>query len=268
MRIKTCARSMSGDILTSEHELEVEPVANAAGRVVILPGLTVGSSDIVKVEIEIAGYPQIASQIRETTVQLHPGDHQGAPALVGNASKRQGGRSVPIGIRVTEDRPLIRNLYDSAKVILDAQESVRKDMLAADEAEYLAAARAQIPAGCVEVTFRRSEGDGWVEIYTDAQGRELRSPKIAGSAGRIAWMTAEDYSQAVGQHALAEAAEHARKAGQARAREQLKTAIVPAEAVSAYRAHRGDAEAAWEAGDATGCMLIRRWADAIEAQGL
>jgi hypothetical protein len=49
----------------------------------------------------------------------------------------------------------------------------------------------------------------------------------------------------------------------------LRAVVVPPEALAAFQRFQGDADAAWESGDHEGAAaLIRRYGDAIEAQGL
>lgn len=226
--------------------IEVELLANAAGHVVI---------DHDHARVEVTDLCGLESKIEERTILAYARDGM----LVGKATPKGQKRTSDAGVRIA-DRPGHAALYHAALAINARIEDTRKEMWAKRHAAAEAFAKAQAPEGHVAVTFVRSEGDGWIEVWEDADGRELRSPRIAKQVGRSGWMAPEDYRAAI------EVIEAARVEEATTDLDANTTPVeVPAEAVAAYRRYRGDAERAWEAEDERAWGLIRQYADAIES---
>lgn len=242
--IEVKAVSPSNPWVAKTTTIDVELLANAAGRVVVTHGQTA---------VELTDLCGLEAKIAEKTLITRPRDG----ILYGDATPKGRRQKAEAGVKIA-GRPDHEALYEACAAINARIEEVRRGMWAEFRAEAEAATRAQAPDGHVALTFRRSEADGWIEIWVNAEGRELRSPKIAKQHGRTGWMTPDDYRAAI------EALEAEVEPQTVREEAARPVVAVPAAAEEAYRRYDGDAEKAWEAEDEQAWGLIRKYSDAIE----
>ena len=230
----------AGSLRTNEKvvagTIEVELAANAAGRVIMV------AEDGVRVEL--TDLTPFGGKITDAVVIASPLAVE--PCLEATVTVKQTGRKGTAKITLA-DKPLYRELYDAALDLRNRIQQVLDEFWARERGEIESSNAAAVPAGMVALRFSHSEADGWVQVYTDAEGRTLRSPKIAGERGSVAWITPEDHAAAV-----AEIKPETPKAEAAPVRE------IPVD-VAALATRYGTADAAWEAEDEQAWAALKRY---------
>lgn len=161
------------------------------------------------------------------------------------------------------------------KAIKDAADQPLLDAMQAHAAEL----KAQIPTGHIQVTVKQTgdtDGDPILEYTADGVKLNWRDVNNIGTASAIRpgalGAFASEHVCSIGKDRLAEIREmQAAKAATAQAAKEvrqveLKTTIIPDEALSAYNHYHGDANKAWENEDETSWALIQKWTPYIETQ--
>lgn len=179
------------------------------------------------------------------------------------------------------NRDQIEAIMDAARSAFWAQQrsdyarDVELPLIAAMQARA-AELRAQIPQGAIEVCAKQEgSADGDPLMSYTANGIEIdwRDVEIVGTAsairpgalGAFATITVA-YTTAAKVGAKIDLDNQRAEKRAAERRELLATSIPPS-ALDSYKQYRGDAEAAWAAGDESAWAAINNWSPYIEAQG-